>query len=263
MFLNFTVTVFASSKYTGRVLEVLDGDSLKLKLQNDEIVYVKLIGIDAQGYDLAYKYLTNNMLGKTISIGYDNNFNNNFNRWQYVYAYDGDIFINKALLEKGYAKLSGSNYASLFSDNFADLSSFAQNKDLGIWASKKETYRININTASSFVLQNYLNGIDENLAINIMRDRKHYHFENVDELLNVTDMTEDIYYANLFNVTTKTNINEATFEELLSLSDISSDEVKAITTYREQNLFDDITVLYKKHIIDKTTYDKIKDYIYI
>ncbi|WP_022847624.1 MULTISPECIES: type II secretion system minor pseudopilin [unclassified Desulfurobacterium] len=61
---------------------------------------------------------------------------------------------------------------------------------LSVWTDGK----VNINTASKWILMSLDKSIDENLADNIIEYRKKHPFKKVDDLINVEGMTSDIIY---------------------------------------------------------------------
>ncbi|OMH40862.1 general secretion pathway protein GspK [Desulfurobacterium indicum] len=61
---------------------------------------------------------------------------------------------------------------------------------LSVWTDGK----VNVNTASKWILMALDRNIDENLANNIIEYRKKHPFKKVDDLINVEGMTSDIIY---------------------------------------------------------------------
>ncbi|OGW90511.1 MAG: hypothetical protein A3D28_05480 [Omnitrophica bacterium RIFCSPHIGHO2_02_FULL_63_14] len=92
------------------VTRVIDGDTLELR--NGE--RVRLIGIDAPEYRPwdrqvepygreASLYARRRFDGKTVRLEYDTDLRDNYGRLL-AYVYDGDEFMNEALIEEGYAR---------------------------------------------------------------------------------------------------------------------------------------------------------------
>ncbi|MDR2940298.1 MAG: helix-hairpin-helix domain-containing protein [Clostridiales bacterium] len=251
-----------------KIIEAIDGDSLKTLQDNGEVSLVRLIGVDSKGSDLAFKFLNNEYTGKTAVIMLDPGIVPYANMWNYAFVYANGVCINNTLLEKGYAKpdiahINANNYYSM-----AELSSTAKQESIGVWSenlgdSYYKGYLININTARKEILMEYLNGIDEATANNIILYRNMRPFKNKEGLKNIFGITNDIYLKNQFLITTSTNLNNASFEELMSLGRMDSATANEILGYRYKSLFTNPGQLYEKSFISRSEFNLIIDFIRI
>lgn len=269
--LLFSVKAFGNpinNKSVVKIIEIIDGDSLKVLQDNGKISFVRLIGVDCKGNDSAFKFLNNEFMGKSVVAVLDSTIVPYFNRWNFAYIYSDGVCLNNTLLQNGYAK---PNLAHVNSDSYYNLtgaSVAAKQASIGIWSEKSnlndafyKEYKININTARKNILMEYLNGIDEMTANNIIICRNIKPFKSIEEVKNVFGITNDIYMKNEFLMTVKTDINKAGFEELMSLGHMSEEKAKSILDYRYKTLFTDLSQLYSKAFISKNEYNLIADFI--
>ena len=169
---------------SAKVLQVLDGDTIKVILPNNDTSYVKLKGIDAKGFDDSYEYLTNALLGQNVTLINDGN-SYNGGKFNYMLVYCNGRNINNEMVSNGYAVIDtkqdkGGTYNSLLqSQNTAK-------QDLtGMWRFEDDNYssiigsssgnitqtndKININTATKEQLEKLLKDVSSDLAKEIVK----------------------------------------------------------------------------------------------
>ncbi len=130
-----------------KVFKVVDGDTIKIALENNEIKTVRLIGIDTPetvdprkpiecfGKEASQK-LKSLLEDQPVYLAKDNSQNNEdkYGRWlRYVYLEDG-TFINKLLVMQGYAYEYTYDKPYKFQQEFKEAQMRAQLNDIGLWA---------------------------------------------------------------------------------------------------------------------------------
>lgn len=98
------------------VTEVVDGDTVRVKMKNGEIKKVRMIGVDTpesvhsdsskncEEGKIASDYTKSLLTGKNVYLEYDVDIEDNYGRTlAYIYLED-ETFVNGLLIEKGYAK---------------------------------------------------------------------------------------------------------------------------------------------------------------
>lgn len=261
---------------SAKVLQVLDGDTIKVILPNNDTSYVKLKGIDAKGFDDSYEYLTNALLGQNVTLINDGN-SYNGGKFNYMLVYCNGRNINNEMVSNGYAVIDtkqdkGGTYNSLLqSQNTAK-------QDLtGMWRFEDDNYssiigsssgnitqtndKININTATKEQLEKLLKDVSSDLAKEIVKYREKNPFSNIQEIKFVKGFTKKIYDQNKHALTVCTNINTANEFELKTLNDLSDENIQKILNKRYEKDFKNISQL--SSIIPKSDYNKISDYISI
>lgn len=277
----FSINIFASG-YTkistnstyATVTGVIDGDSIKVKLNNGETAYVKLAGITSNGYDDAYLYLTQKILGATVFLLKDDT--SYSDKWNYMLVYYKGTNLNQDLVERGYAVIDNTQSKTSINNSLVSAQSNATAYGNGVWAYNSSTAstitgqtsttlyssnKVNINTATQSQLKTYLNNITDTLAASIIEYREKNPFSNISELKFVEGITRDIYNQNRNIITVSTNINTASDLELKTLRELTDSEINDIIEYRANNKFTKVETL--KNFISYSKYSKIEPYISI
>ncbi len=270
------VNQITSNNVSAKVLQVLDGDTIKVELPNKDTAYVKLKGIDAKGFDDSYEYLTSALLGQNVQLVKDGSsyYGGKFN---YMIVYFNGRNINNELVESGYAVIDkkqdkGSTYNSLLTSQNAAKKDYS-----GMWRFEDENYssitgsttgniiqtndKININTATRDQLQSLLKGVSLDLAKEIIKYREKNPFSNIQEIKFVKGFTKKIYDQNKYALTVSTNINTASEFELRTLNGLTDSDINKILDERIKKDFTSVEQL--SNIISKSDYNKIYDYISI
>ena len=124
---------FVSAKRIFSVTRVIDGDTLVLNTGKK----VRLIGIDSPEppgnyYQEAKKRLEELVLGKEVKLEKDVSETDKYERLlRYVYV--NGKFINKIMVEEGWAKAYPYKADIKYKKEFSDLGSLAKSKGLGVW----------------------------------------------------------------------------------------------------------------------------------
>lgn len=122
---SFAANGVPISNFDGRVIEVIDGDTLDIQTTGGEILTIRFALIDAPernepGYNEAKDFVTQQCLDKNAIVDPDNNQDLSYNRIVAVVYCDG-VNINEAVLDSGFATI----YQS-----FCNISEFAST----VWA---------------------------------------------------------------------------------------------------------------------------------
>lgn len=259
----------AKDNSKGVVLNVIDGDSISVKLDSDNsVIFIKLLGVDSMGFDKSFEFLNNELLGERVFITFDYAVLTSYNRWHNAYVYYGKSLINTKILEKGYGKVNTNQKKIAMFNSFLLSENFARSNKLGIWSDENKNnfdinkyHYININLASYEQLKDYLIDVDYDLLNRIITYRGLYNFSRIEETRNIIGFTESIFIKNMYFMKTTTNISTAPLEELLTMSIITIEEAEKIIAYREEIGFLNTDELYKNNIISNFKYNKIKNFI--
>lgn len=266
-------TEIKESSSIATVIKVIDGDTMQVALPSKKTAYVSLKGISTKGYDDSFSYLTNNLLGKTITLIKDNKSYNGSNINYMLVYYNGEN-INQKMLELGLASIDNKQDSSYFQDSFIDLENIAKDELKGMWKYSSDGYssidnalvydayairdRLNINTASKYQIDTMLYGVSSSLAKNIVRYRQDNPISSISELKFIDGFTNDIYIKNKNKISVYTNINTATPYELETLN-LSNNEINNIINKREYKAFKNISEV--SDFINRSNYYAIKDFI--
>ena len=151
-----------------KVLEIIDGDSLLVEfVPTKETALIRLIGVDAGGYDDAAPYLMNAVLGKDVLLYFDDNIPMaTANRWNNMYAYLNGVLINRELIYLGYAKLNAGHEKAALYTALKSGETNARDAEAGVWSVPADPFapfgrfikgETNINTANRTMLRELLN----------------------------------------------------------------------------------------------------------
>lgn len=262
---------------TAKVLQIIDGDAIKVQLLGSgEIALVKLLGVNAQGYNMAVSYLTDKILGANVTLNSDKNIATSQGNWNYMYVNCNGVTINDDIVMKGFAVVDKSHAeASRYSSmSTAERTAVANGSEIWNNASTVNdgsgTLRsgidytgdmVNINTATVEQLRTRLVGISNSVAEKIDEYRRKNPFNDIRELKFVEGITADIYTYNKKIICVSTNINKATREELETLGNISTKDVDDIISFRKRERFNKTKDLVSKGLMTNSKYNSISDFI--
>jgi len=267
-----------SGSKTAKVVQIVDGDTIKVQLNDTkQLALVKLIGVDAQGYDEAVKYLINRILGGNVTLNPDTSINDNNEIWNHMYVLYNGTNINNELIQKGYGIVDTQYAQASIYDQLTSSQRVAKDNNIEIWnhgvradstignyAAGRDNVineNININTAPEEMLRERLKDVTASIASNIVKYRSKNPFTTVGELKFVDGITRRIFTENADNMVVYTNLNSASEKELLTLGGITQSEVDAIIVQRKKDRFDKVSTLKSKEILEETLYNKIKNYV--
>lgn len=256
------------------VVKVIDGDTIKVKLSNGDLAYVKLKGITSNGFDDSFKYLTDTLLGEDVTL-IKNGISYVGGTFNYLTVISNEININNEMLKNGLAVIDKNQEDSVLAKKLASYEQAAKNSHLGIWRVDSSNYstitgdnipytptvtnRVNINTATIYQLERLLKDVSRDVAINIVNYREKNPFSTVSEIKFVKGFSKSLYDKNKDLLTVSTNINTASEFELKTLYEITDIEVKRILEQRNIKKFEYISDI--RNLISYSTYNKISSYI--
>ncbi len=266
------------------VTRIIDGDAIEVKLlNNDDTALVKLIGVDAQGFDDAVSFLTGYLLGQTVVVSPDNSITTPVGIWNNMYVTLNGENVNKILIEKGYGVTNPSYMPASQYNEYLTVQRTAKIGNIGIWENGvrengttttfgnitytgklayKNKHTVNINTASAETLVGALTDVSSGIANAIVSYRTKNPFNTIDEIKFVQGFSKELYDANKQFLTVCTNVNYADKEELLSIGNITEDEVEDILAYRNKHSkITSITVLKDENLLSQSRYSKYKDFL--
>ncbi len=268
------INQITANNTTAKVLQVLDGDTIKVELPNKDTAYVKLKGVDAKGFDASYDYLTNTLLGQNVTLINDGGAYNG-GKFNYMLVYCNGVNINNEMVANGYAVIDtkqnkGGTYNSLLAsqnnakEDLLGMWRFEDNNYSSITGSSSSTIihtndKININTATKEQLEKLLKGVSSDLAKEIIKYRDKNPFSNIQEIKFVKGFSKKIYDQNKHALTVSTNINTANEFELKTLNNMSDANIAKIMDKRSKNEFTSVNQL--SSIISIDDYNKISDYV--
>lgn len=277
--------VIISGSAAATVIRIIDGDAIEVKLLNntDDTALVKLIGVDAQGFDDAVSFLTGYLLGQTVVISPDNNITTPVGIWNNMYVTLNGENVNKILIEKGYGITNPSYMPASQYNEYLTVQRTAKTGNIGIWENGvrengtttnfgnitytgklayKNKHMVNINTATAETLVGALNNISGSVANAIVNYRDKNPFNTISEIKFVQGFSKELYDENKQFLTVCTNLNYADEEELFSIGNITEDEVDKIMSYRRQHSkIASIGLLKDEKLLSDNRYSKYKDYI--
>jgi competence ComEA-like helix-hairpin-helix protein len=274
-----------------KVIEVIDGEVFVVEInRTGDWALLKLIGVNAKGNLPAIKYLNNTLLGETVSVSIDRNMRDN-SRWNFVYMYKDNLFINDDILSKGFAKLNEEHNGTDGYPYLYDAQRTGIRSGNGVWRPEEyirnnnNDYRnnkynynnnnnyyndynyygnygnvININTATTSQLTNNLYEVNSTLARAIVSYRNKNTFTEIRDIYYVDGITDRIANSITNYITVSTNINNAYEKELSSLG-LSQREITNIINYRARRRFTDTYQLYTESLISESKYNTIKNFI--
>ncbi|WP_250278190.1 helix-hairpin-helix domain-containing protein [[Clostridium] colinum] len=268
------INEITENNISATVLQVLDGDTIQVKLPNNDTAYVKLKGVNTKGFDTSYEYLTSSLLGQNVTLTKDG-YSYDGSKFNYMIVYCNGRNINNELIQNGYAVIDTSQGKTNSYNNLLASQDSAKQNSLGMWRFENNNYssitgssssniiqtndKVNINTATKSQLEKLLKGISSDLSREIIKYREKNPFSNIQEIKFVKGFTKKIYDQNKHALTVCTNINKANEFELKTLNELSDDNIQKIMNKRDKKEFTSVSDL--SSVISKDTYNKISDYI--
>ena len=250
-----------------RVLEVIDGESMRVQfLATEEVALVRMLGVDARGFDESVHFLRHRLMGRIVLLEFDGGVISPEGRWNVMYVYLDDNLVNAELLELGFAQLNPAHSGASLYWYFQRDETVGRHRELNLWSPQQRffnpvVYRdgyisegININTATAWQFQTILYGVDWGLARDIVHSRDRWgYFRTIDEIMDVRGFTRELFVQNRRLMTVSTNINTASLMELLTL-DISYWEADDIIYFRQERRFTSVRQLYDEGFISWSSY---------
>ncbi len=141
---NVNTNTSQDNNDTCKVIRVIDGDTIEVDIDN-KIETVRLIGIDTpeskhndslrncKEGEIASNYLASRLTGETVTLEYDVNKYDRYNRLL-AYVYLGDEEINITLLELGYARVMIVDPNNKKEKTYMELQEKAKSEKIGFWA---------------------------------------------------------------------------------------------------------------------------------
>ncbi len=276
--------VVINGSASASVIRIIDGDAIEVKLtQNGDTALIKLIGVDAQGYDDAVNFLTNYLLGQTVVVSTDSSVTSPVGIWNNMYVTLNGENVNKVLIEKGYGVTNPSYITATQYNDYLTAQRIAKTGNIGIWENGvrengtttnfgnitytgklayKNKHVVNINTASADIIKEGLNNVTSGLANAIVSYREKNPFNTIEEIKFVQGFTKELFDSNKTLLAVCTNVNYADREELFSIGNITEDEVEDILDYRRKHSkITNISVLKDEKLLSDSRYSKYKDFL--
>ncbi|MDI6815919.1 MAG: thermonuclease family protein [Actinomycetota bacterium] len=123
---------------TGKVVRIIDGDTIEVRLTDGQVRKVRYIGIDTPErsedlYTEATRANARLVDGKEVSLVKDISETDRYGRLlRYVYV--GETFINAELVRQGYAAAATYPPDVAYADFFVKLAAEAREKGVGLWS---------------------------------------------------------------------------------------------------------------------------------
>lgn len=270
------INQITENSISAKVIQVLDGDTIKVELSNKDTAYVKLKGIDAKGFDTSYDYLTSAILGENVTLINDGS-SYKGGKFNYMLVYCNGRNINNEMVQNGYAVIDNKQDKGGTYNSLSALQTDAKDDLLGMWRFEDKNYssitgssssnilqtndKVNINTATRNQLETHLKGVSTELSKEIIKYREKNPFSNIQEIKFVKGFNKKIYDDNKHRLTVCTNINTANEFELKTLNNMSDTNIRKILDKRNKNNFSHINQI--TNIISRDEYNKISDFISI
>ena len=130
----------STSYHLGFVTEIIDGDTIVIRIENGDIYSVRYIGMDAPERDEpffteAYNANANLVLQKSVILIQDVSETDPYERLLRYVVVDG-IFVNKELVRAGFAKAVTFPPDTACTDEFSSAGQAAQTSRAGIWEAR-------------------------------------------------------------------------------------------------------------------------------
>lgn len=257
---------------TAKVIEVIDGEAIKVMVSEPSIpkvMLVKMIGIDTESSMEAIDYTYSNLMGKTVMLTGDHNSHlfETVNGWDHMYVYRTPVkSFNEELVEKGLAKVDESYLGAEQYFELIECQSKAKKNFLGLWKEYEESKNqkvININTATIQEIIDTLEDTSSIIASAIVNYRRYNPYNSIEEVKFAHEnITAEWFEKHKYNMSVITDINSANLFELSSLFATYKDHTIAnsIIEYRIFNPINNIEDIYKINGITET-YKSIEDFI--
>jgi len=249
-----------------QVIRIVDVNAMVVRTPNGDAL-VRLIGVMPGGSPQAINYLTGQLVGQNVMLNSDPSLPiQPTNRWNYMYVHFGNRFVNREVVEMGFALFNDAHYFTNYFDEIAGAEYLAGGAGLGFWATDmreptllRHHDRININTATPWQISNRLD-IDISLAQAIVAYRTTHPIRHVNDLVFVQGMTLDAFVSIRHRAGVSTNINTAAEDELATM--LTGGTALAITTSRATyGAFTDIQQLVGRNVLTQLQLNAIAPFI--
>ena len=128
----------------GRVVRVVDGDTIKVRLDDGRTERVRYIGVDTPESvkpdtpvqcfaERASEFNAKLVEGKTVRLDQDVDARDRYGRLL-AYVHAGGVFVNAELVRRGYARPLTVPPNVRYADRFARLASQARERGTGLWS---------------------------------------------------------------------------------------------------------------------------------
>jgi len=287
---SFCFTAFAAKNViingsvSANVIKIIDGDAIEVRLQqSNDTALVKLIGVDAQGYDDAAAFLTEYLLGQTVVLSPDASITPYVGIWNNMYVTLNGENVNKLLIEKGYGVTNPSYMSASQFNEYLTVQRTAKAGNIGIWENGvrengnntyfgnitytgklayKNKHIVNINTATPEMLTEALNNVSGGVANAIVNYREKNPFNTIEEIKFVQGFSKELFDSNRQLLAVCTNVNYADEKELFSIGNITEEEVDDIIDYRRKHTkIPSIGVLKDEKLLSDNRYKKYKNFL--
>jgi DNA uptake protein ComE-like DNA-binding protein len=244
-----SLTVSAANRYVSfsgtveaDVVSVLDGDAIEVRLANGGLALVRLLGVVANSEE-AFRWLTNELTGKRVTLTVDPTVRS-ADRWNLAYVYLSGEFINARILRNGLGRPSANIDQLSLRTALNSAANHAKTAGSGLWDFKTDmevkhyNEKLNINTATAAQMAEMLE-INIGIAENIAAYRVANPYRKLTDIKFVQGMTKAVYDAIRYKITCVTDINAASFNELMTLFDMTETLAGLIITERSKGDIND------------------------
>ncbi len=246
--INAEPLIISEDLIMAKVIEVIDGEAIKvIETHNDaqEVKLIRFIGVKTNASQEAMDYTYNQLIGKVVFLLKDDNAASfpKQEDWEYRYVYHTLAqSISEELLMYGYATI---DEAFKNADQYKDLiqsEEYAKQKRFGLWKDYTEltsnSNKININVATVEDLMNHFEGLSSLTAYDIFHYREHNSFNTIEEIKFASDEIDKEWFdENESKLSVVTDINSAGINELVSLLSNYSNNEELAEKIKEYRLF--------------------------
>jgi DNA uptake protein ComE-like DNA-binding protein len=227
------------------VTEVFEGNAIEVRLDNGTLALVRLAGVETGGCDVAYEWLKREILGMRVRLEPEINIRAN-NRWNHMYVFLGNELINAKTLQQGNGRVSANIANFRHRQALIDAENFARLAGTGIWYTPPlpppaviHQDRVNINTVTlTYLMEQF--GFDWLMASRFIAYRNTNPFRTVNDVKFVPEMTKAIFDDIRHHITTTTDINTASYREIMSLGTMREEWADAIIEYRKNSVINEL-----------------------
>ena len=248
------------------VVRVVDVNAIVVRTANGEAL-VRLIGVMPGGSQQAVNHLAGQIVGRNVILNSDPNLPiQPHGRWNYMYVHLDGRFINREIVEMGFALFNDAHYFTMYFEQMEEAEYIAGLVGLGFWATDmrqptllRHQDRININTATQWQIYNRLD-VDMVLAQAIVSYRNTHPIRHVNDLVFVQGMTGEDFARNRYRMGVSTNINTAAEDELATMFTLAT--ARAITDSRvTQGPFTNINQLVGRGVMTQLQFNNAEHFI--
>lgn len=175
----------STSHHLGFVTEIIDGDTIIIRIENGDIYSVRYIGMDAPERDEpffteAYNANANLVLQKSVILIQDVSETDPYERLLRYVVVD-DIFVNKELVRAGFAKAVTFPPDTACADEFSSAEQAVRSSQVGIWeatqtpgTSASQVIILSVDKKEEYVDIQNMGGTDVDLeGWNLVSERGH------------------------------------------------------------------------------------------